>query len=203
MKPKLHQAMKLKLLRPGGSEGKTDDDRRAEPRVLAQAHGACRITAGWYVVETKRHHETLAHRRLCERGLESYCPRVLQWPRPQVGGAIGPLFPGYAFVQLESERQFHDVTWTPGVKSFVTFGDVAPCVDARLIAELKKREGPDGVIHHDEATPSAVRIVDGPLRGLVALVERRLPARQRVRVLMELLQRQTLVELPERWVRRA
>ncbi len=186
-----------------GSEGTTDDDRRAELRVPVPADRDREIATAWYVVETKRHQEAGAHRRLTERGLESYCPRVRHWPRPQVGGAIGPMFPGYLFVHIALERRFHDVARTPGVKGFVTFGDLAPSADPRLVALLKEREGPDGVIRAEDETPSEVRIVDGPLRGLAALVERRLPARQRVRVLMDLLQRQTLVELPERWVRRA
>jgi hypothetical protein len=35
----------------------------------------------------------------------------------------------------------------------------------------------------------------------VAIVERRLTAHERVLVLLDLLQRQTRVEMPERWVR--
>lgn len=70
------------------------------------ADGSSDIPTTWYVVETKRHQEELAHRVLAERGLESYCPRVVQWPRPQVGGPIGPLFPGYLFVHLSAERQW-------------------------------------------------------------------------------------------------
>jgi transcription antitermination factor NusG len=48
-----------------------------------------------------------------------------------------------------------------------------------------------------------VVIRDGPLRGIVAVVERRLTGRQRVLVLIDILQRQTRVELPEKWVREA
>jgi hypothetical protein len=48
-----------------------------------------------------------------------------------------------------------------------------------------------------------VVVTEGPLRGLVAVVERRLTARQRVLLLLEILQRQTRVEMPERWVRQA
>jgi transcription antitermination factor NusG len=191
----------LKFLRPRGSEAHTDTDRRAEPWIPVMGNGS-NIPAGWYVVETKRHQEEVAQRLLAERRLESYCPRVRQWPPPQVGGPIGPLFPGYLFAHIESEGQFYDVARAPGIKGFVMFGDVVPKADDVLIAHLKEREGSDGVIRCRAATPTEVRIVDGPLRGLMALVEQRLPARQRVRVLMELLQRQTLVELPERWLRR-
>jgi transcription antitermination factor NusG len=50
---------------------------------------------------------------------------------------------------------------------------------------------------------SEVVITDGPLRGFIAVVERRLSARQRVLLLLDILQRQTRVELPERWIRQA
>jgi Transcription termination factor nusG len=202
MKQKLHPRVRLKVLRPLAS-GDMTDDRRAEPRAVREQECGRDVAAAWFVVETKRYQEQLAHRHLGERGLQSYCPRVLQWPEPRIGGPIGPLFPGYLFVHLDGERQFHAVARTPGVKGFVTFGGVTPSVDTVLIEELRDREGPVGVIRCEDAASSEVRITEGPLRGFVALVERRLPARQRVCVLMELLQRQTLVELPERWVRRA
>jgi transcription antitermination factor NusG len=48
-----------------------------------------------------------------------------------------------------------------------------------------------------------VRITDGPFRGLTAIVCDRISSRDRVRVLMDILQRQTQVELPEKWLRRA
>ena len=45
--------------------------------------------------------------------------------------------------------------------------------------------------------------MDGPLRGMAAILERRLNGRQRVLVLLEILQREARVEMPERWVRQA
>jgi transcriptional antiterminator RfaH len=140
----------------------------------------------WYVVQTKRHQERLAQRFLGERKVESYVPQIVEWPRPAVGSAIAPMFPGY------------------GVKTFVTFGDMPVPLDDSIIDFLRAREGPDGLIRCDEGVleNSQVRIVRGPFQGLTAIVEERLPARERVRVLMELMQRQTSVELPERWVAR-
>ena len=48
---------------------------------------------------------------------------------------------------------------------------------------------------------SAMRITDGPWRGLAAILERRVSAREHVLVLLDILQRQTRVELPETRVR--
>ena len=160
--------------------------------------------AEWYVVETQRHREPVARAVLAERGIASYLPRVEQWPRPAVGAAVGPMFPGYLFVRLSFPEQAHRVLRSNGVKSFVAFGGEPVPVVEDVIEFLRSREGPDGIVRSGEraADGAPVRIVDGPFRGLTAVVTERLGARDRVRVLMEILQRQTTVELPERWVRR-
>ena len=158
----------------------------------------------WYVIETQRHREAIARAMLGARGIASYLPCIAQWPRPAVGAAIAPMFPGYLFVQTELEAEAHRVMRTNGVKAFVAFGDVPVPIGAAAVEYLRSREGPDGLIRCGADAPdgAAVRIVDGPFRGLTAVVTARLPARDRVRVLMEILQRQTAVELPEKWVRR-
>jgi transcription antitermination factor NusG len=159
----------------------------------------------WYVLQSKRHREQVAQAFLARRGLESYVPRIVQWPRPAVGSAIGAMFPEYVFVRAALPTDHYRVLWTPGVKAFVTFGEAPAAVDAGVIDFLRSRESADGVIRCDvrPAERSEVRIITGPFRGLTAIVEQRLAARDRVRVLMHLLQRETSVELPDRWVRQA
>jgi len=158
----------------------------------------------WYVLQTNRNKERLAQLALRERRVESYLPRMLQWSRPAVGSAVGPLLPGYLFVDLQPER-WQAVTTTPGVRAFVSFGGVPAMIGAEAIVFLREREGPDGLVRCEEHAdaPQQVRIVNGPFRGLLAVIERRLPAQERVRVLMQVLRSETPVELPERWVRLA
>jgi len=162
-------------------------------------------SAAWYVVQTQRHRERVAQRVLCERNIASYLPLIVQWPRPVVGGAVAPIFPGYLFVHATLENDFARISWTPGVKQFVRFGAEPAVVDRSIIAFLRSREGADGLIRYDPGVRahSEVRIVHGPFRGLTAIVEQRLPARERIAVLMHILQRETRVELPEKWVRQA
>jgi transcription antitermination factor NusG len=157
----------------------------------------------WYVLQTNRNRERLAQLALGQRGITSYLPRIVQWPAPAVGSPVGPLFPGYLFVHMTLDDSAR-VSWTPGVKAFVNFGGGPVAIDASAIEFLRQREGVDGLIQQ-EPLPEAqeVRIVNGPFRGLTAVVERRLPARERVRVLMQILRTNTPVELPARWVRQA
>jgi transcriptional antiterminator RfaH len=159
--------------------------------------------SAWYVVETKRHREQVAGAFLAQEGIASYLPRIAQWPRPAVGAEVAPLFPGYLFVRVALEHQYQRVTRMVGVKTFVSFGGFPVPLTDDAIDGLRRREGPDGLIRSPLGIDGAeVEVVDGPFRGLTAVVEQRLTARDRVRVLMHMLQREASVELPGRWVKR-
>jgi transcription antitermination factor NusG len=156
----------------------------------------------WFVVRTKRHKERATQARLEQVGLEAYLPLLRQWPRPAVGSEIGPMFPSYLFVRAALPADFYRINRTAGVHGFVTFGGAPAPIDDAAIAFFRVREDPDGLIRCDPLPRGReVQITSGPLRGLIAVVEQRLSGRQRVRVLLDILQRQTPVELPERWVR--
>jgi transcription antitermination factor NusG len=159
----------------------------------------------WYVLQTQRHREAVAQGILAERNVRSYLPLMVLWPRPVVGSAIAPMFPGYLFVQAALTDDFSRIAWTPGVKEFVRFGMEPASVEDSVIAFLHRREGADGLIRCQEGVREGteVCITHGPFRGLTAIVEQRLPARERICVLMNLLRRETRVQLPENWVRRA
>jgi transcription antitermination factor NusG len=159
----------------------------------------------WYVVETQRHRERVAGAFLAQRSIPTYLPMVELWPRPAVGSAVAPMFPGYLFVRPAEAAESHLILRANGVKGFVCFGGEPAPVSPEAVEFLRSRETLDGVIHYGDPTGEGcvVRIVQGPFRGLTAVVSERLPARERVRVLMEILQRQTTVELPERWVRQS
>jgi hypothetical protein len=165
--------------------------------------GAVSGSDGWIVVQVKRHKERAVQANLARDGIPAYVPFLRQWPRPAVGGDVGPMFPGYVFCQPAS-GQLSGVSSCCGVLRLVSFGDGPARVGPEVVAYLRARAGADGVIEIDPVVAGReVTITDGPLRGLAAVVERRLTARQRVLVLLELLQRRTRVELPEHWLRLA
>lgn len=132
-----------------------------------------------------------------------YLPLIREWPRPAVGSDVVPMFPGYLFCQPELQ-QVDRVAATNGVAGFVRFGDRPAAVPPEVIGYLRSRAGADGIITLDrDVAGRQVTITDGPLRGLPAVVERRMTGRQRVLVLLDLLHRPTRVELPDRWLRLA
>jgi len=155
----------------------------------------------WWVVQTHRHKERAAQVQLEREGLATYLPLLRQWPRPAVGSDVGPMFPCYLLVRAAPEL-FHHIGRTPGVHGLVSFGGEPAPLAASVVALLRAREGCDGIVAPTPLPPGAeVEITQGPLQGVVAVLEQRLTARQRVRVLLDLLQRRTRVEMPEQWVR--
>jgi len=166
--------------------------------MLAPPSGAV-----WYLLQTERSRERLAAARLRERGVCAYVPLVREWPKPVVGNPIQPLFPGYLFVAIDLFRHHFTIVHTPGVRRFVMLGGEVARVEDGVIRMFRDREGPDGLVRHGCDLPAQrVRITAGPFRGLEAVIERRVPGRERVLVLFEFLRRQTRLELSERHVMR-
>ena len=163
--------------------------------------GARSGDGGWLVVQTKRNKERAVQAILAREGVPTYLPLLRQWPRPAVGGDVGPMFPSYVFCQPDPTH-LSGLASCSGALRLVAFGDTPACVASEVIAYLRGRAGVDGVIEVNPVVAGRpVTITSGPLRGLEAVIERRLTARQRVLVLLDLLHRPTRVELPEQWLR--
>jgi transcription antitermination factor NusG len=153
----------------------------------------------WFVVHTKVRKEAYAQWQLTRRGIVTFLPWISQPSHFTVGNVVVPLFPSYLFAHADLTEQYWDLAWAPGVRRLVGFGEGATPVDPSIIAFLRERADPSGVVH---AFPvfnpgDMVRIKQGPLAGLVGIIEHPRSGRGRVQVLMELLRRQTRVEVPE------
>ena len=153
----------------------------------------------WFVISTKVRREQLAQDQLRLRGVTTFLPRVLEPSRLTGRPIVAPLFPGYLFIRIDLNEQFFDVVWAPGVLKFVGFGSVPASVDDEVVEFLRERVGPEGMLCPKSPFKSGdlVRVRRGPLEGLIGIIENPGCGRGRVRVLMEMLRRQTRVELPE------
>jgi transcription antitermination factor NusG len=156
----------------------------------------------WYVVRSKPRREGYAQDQLLRRGVETFLPRILEAAGPRLEPTVGPLFPGYLFACIDLLSQYNSVIWAPGVRSFVAFGEVPAPVDPAVVEFLRERGGDEGVVRvvrtfHDG---DVVRIVRGPLGGLVGVVEGEVSGQARVRILMEILRRRTQVSVPVQMV---
>lgn len=157
----------------------------------------------WYAVHAKNHHETRVADRLREKVVPAFLPLIevtRRWRSRRVV-RLEPLFPGYLFVHLgemaDDLSHWHDVQWTPGVKSILgTEGEPMPVPDP-VVETIKARVAPLGFVRPGPRFEPNARVVvrRGPLAGLEAVFECQLSASGRVQLLMQLLGQQRKVQL--------
>ena len=154
----------------------------------------------WFVVHTKVRKESYAQWQLERRGVRTFLPWIQRPSRVTLDDVTLPLFPGYLFAHVSLAEQYWNVVWSPGVHKIVGFGDAPSPIDDSVIDFLRARAGHDGVVRMFPVFREGdrVRIKQGPLAGLIGIIENPCSGRGRVRVLMELLRRETRVEVPER-----
>jgi transcriptional antiterminator NusG len=107
------------------------------------------------------------------------------------------MFPGYLFVRMSFSRDYSRVRWTPGVGRIVGPDEHPTPVDESLIDELSARMGSRGyVVQRAELAPGdRVEVKQGPLAGLLGVVEGPSTAPERVRVLLTFFARRSTVEM--------
>ena len=107
------------------------------------------------------------------------------------------MFPGYIFARFVYAQQHRAVEYSSGVYYIVHFGEQVATMAPETVALLYQKAGEDEVVTIDSevSVGEEVRIVEGPLHGFEALVTQVLPARERVRVLLEFLGRSVETEL--------
>jgi len=152
----------------------------------------------WFVIRSKPRKEELATKSLERRGIATFCPRIREPLGLTNDWTTVPLFPGYLFIQVVLHAAYHSVIWTPGIKGFVSFGEIPTAIAPGIVNFLRQRTGADGIINPDRSFRAGdrVRIKRGPFAGLVAIIEKPCPERGRIRVLMDFLRQGTSVEIP-------
>jgi transcriptional antiterminator RfaH len=107
------------------------------------------------------------------------------------------MFPGYVFAQFVYAERHRAVEYSAGVHYIVHFGQQVATLPPEAIAALSEKAGEDEIVTIDSEIEvgQAVQIVEGPLHGFDALVTQVLPAKERVRVLLDFLGRSVETEL--------
>jgi len=155
---------------------------------------------GWFCLSTQPKHEHIAAAHLRKLpDVEVFLPRI-RFKRPTRKKSVWvteALFPGYLFARFDFETSLRRVQSSAGTRRIVHFGKSFPMIPETVIAELQGILGTTELhtISEHLSPGDAVQISEGTLRGLSAVVSRILPGRERVGVLMELLGRQTMVDL--------
>ena len=148
----------------------------------------------WFCVQTKplkesqvvvHFHETL--------GLETYFPllrrnKTIRRVRRVV---TSPLFPRYLFCRFDPLTRFRAVRYAPEVIGVVNFGGLPATVDDAIIDELKgwAGEAVDVITIQPDLRPGdLVEVTEGPMRGLQAVIMNERSDRDRVAVLLSILE---------------
>jgi transcriptional antiterminator RfaH len=158
---------------------------------------------GWIVVNTQPHQERLALENLMRQQYEVYCPFMLKRVRHarRTQEVSRPLFPGYIFVEIASDTRWSPICSTYGVRALVRSGEQPSFLPDDLIDDLRSREI-DGLIVKP-ARPfeigQQVRIAGGAFHDFVATIVD-MDERDRIVVLMELLNRPVKVKLSPRQI---
>ena len=155
----------------------------------------------WLCLQAQPKHEHIAagHLRRMEE-VEVFLPRI-RFKRATRQGAVWvteALFPGYLFARFDWQVSRRQVEYASGVRDIVHFGDYMPAIPDVVIGELREIFGATELrtLSGELIPGDCVQITEGALRGLRGVVDRIMPGRERVAVLMELLGRETAVELP-------
>lgn len=154
----------------------------------------------WFCLKTQPKHEHIGAATL-RRQLEIPCfsPR-LRFRKATRRGAVWfvePMFPGYIFAQFAYLLLHRRVEHSSGIHGIVHFGDYLATLDANTVVALQQKAGDEEIVTIDPEIKvgQPVRIAEGPFQGLEALVTRLLPARERVKVLLEFLGRSVETEI--------
>ena len=158
------------------------------------------MAQAWYAVYCRSRQESRAVWHLRNQGFAVLYPRTRV--RVCLGGAwqdrIEPLFPRYAFVQSREQTDLGVISATRGAIGLVRFGSYLPCVPPAVMQAIAAQLEPDE-IHRatstDELHPGdPVCVTYGPFAGALAQFAGK-AADGRVAVLLEIMQRQSRVEL--------
>jgi len=132
--------------------------------------------APWYAVWTRFRHEQLVCRELTAKGIETFLPTFTQMSRwsDRTKRIERPLFPGYCFVRFE-DAVLPRVVAGAGVVAVLSNAGRPVEIPLEEIDALQRlvasglEYGPCSAL----VAGSRVRVVNGPLAGIVGRLERR------------------------------
>lgn len=147
----------------------------------------------WYTLHTKPNAESQVEATLRQREIESYLPEFVSL-RAGKQRKTEPFFPCYLFMRVDlaivAASQWQ---WIPGLRRILSF-DGAPAAVPDSVINLIRRKvdelNANGRFAKRPFEPGdRVRIVEGPLRDMVAIFDGPTTAGQRVQVLLDFLGR--------------
>ncbi len=160
------------------------------------------MTIQWYALKSHPHKEELLFHQVGARGFEIYYPRIRVQPVNPRSRKIRPYFPGYMFVRVDLDVVGISIfQWMPYASGLVSFGGEPAVVPDALVTALEQKitsiNAAGGELFSALKPGTPVQIQGGPFEGYEAIFDTLLPGTERVRVLLKMLNSQSIkVELP-------
>lgn len=159
-------------------------------------------STGWYCLRAKPKMELVASATLSTlENVEVFFPRTQRSnkvsPQP-----LKPLFPGYFFARFDPVVHLRNVHYARGVAYIVRRNEVPVHVPPQVMIALRLLS-PEGIVEIPDSphrVGEKVKVISGLFKGDQGVVTQLLPARERIRVLFEILGRPTEVEINEQEV---
>ena len=155
------------------------------------------MNTSWYVLRSKPNKEAFLWEQLNSRKIECYYPCLQVQPANPRARKVKPYFPGYVFLRANLEEVgMSTLQWMPGSIGLVSFGGEPATVPHNLINTIRNRvdqinrAGETFLADLQKGQP--VRIHSGPFAGYEAIFDSRLSGDERVRVLLNLLDRKQI-----------
>lgn len=147
--------------------------------------------AAWYCIRSQPSRQNVAAAHLRTFGVEVFNPhmRLRKATRLGVLWKSEPLFPNYLFARFVLAESHRRIRYAFGVADIVRFGASARMVSVQEIADLRAQWGPseEVVIEQKVKAGDTVKLSGRLFHGVEAEVLCMLPARQRVKVLLDFL----------------
>jgi transcriptional antiterminator RfaH len=162
----------------------------------------------WYALKTKPQRELVVYDQLQLRSIETYLPLWHTVPLNSAKQKVEPFFPTYLFANIDfSETSLSSVVYMPGMNQVVSREGEPVRVDpyvinsiaTQILALEKIAVDVNGkpLVHGDR-----VQIIRGAFEGYEAIFDRYLDSTDRVRLLIDFLQKQSPLQLERNWVRK-
>jgi transcriptional antiterminator RfaH len=178
--------------------------RRSKHLVSHRTREVTQRNKHWCVVYTKAQKEEFAEVNLRLRRIDTFFPKLFLPKSAKRKKQIVPLFPNYLFVCVDVvSEEYASIIWCPGVKRMVSFNGIPATVEESIMAFLMSQAGADGIISArcNISIGQQVAIDGGPFDGLVGIIQEPPNARGRVKILLELLNQPTRVDVPVQFIK--
>jgi len=163
-------------------------------------------TRKWYVVYTKPRAEDMARDHIERKEISVFLPKIREYHYSSKGkdAKIKPLFPNYLFAHMAYPDDYYKVIWAKGVRRIVGNGVEPIPLDDSIVDFLKTQTKEKGFIKPSLQLRigDTVRVRNGPLAGLIGMIDGSIDEKGRIKVLMDFLKEGARIEIPYSYLER-